>query len=120
MYFGMYIFGRHHFDGMIAFHTYNNDYPGITFGENTQIYDYEGPQPYRYFYAPNYDETSVSTPLPDFRHTLLWEPFVQSNGQNELRIPFTTSDLPGSYVITVEGIGENGSSIHAKYRFIVE
>jgi hypothetical protein len=90
------------------------------FGDNTQIFNYEGTQPFRYFYTPDYDGTGVLSPLPDFRHTLLWEPFIQSYGQNELIIPFTTSDLPGIYVITIEGIGENGAIVQAKHTFQVE
>ena len=120
MHFGQYVFGGHAFDGIIAFYTYKNDYPGITFGESTQIFDYEGTQPYRYFYSPNYEATGVDSPMPDFRHTLLWEPLIQSAGQTELTIPFTTSDMPGSYVITIEGIGENGTIIQAKQTFDVE
>ena len=120
LHFGQYIFGNHLYDGLIAFYTYKNDYSGITFDESTQIYDYDGTQPYRYFYAPHYDESTVTSPLPDFRHTLLWEPLIQSAGQRELIIPFTTSDLPGSYVITIEGISENGSIIQAKQAFDVE
>jgi len=120
LYAGRYIFGSHRFDGIISFATYKNDYPGIKFGETTQIYDYEGTQPYRYFYTPNYDATAISTPVPDFRHTLLWEPFVQSVRQNELTIPFTTSDLPGIYVISIEGIGDNGTMIQVKHTFRVD
>jgi len=120
MHFGQYVFGGHAFDGIIAFYTYKNDYSGITFGESTQIFDFEGTQPYRYFYAPNYEATGVDSPMPDFRHTLLWEPLIQSAGQTELTIPFTTSDMPGSYVITIEGIGENGTVIQAKQTFDVE
>jgi hypothetical protein len=119
LYFGQYFFGRHSFDGIISFHTYKNDYPGIKFSENTQIFDYEGAQPYRYHYTPRYDETSISTPLPDFRHTLLWEPLLQSKGRSELKIPFTTSDMPGSYVVTIEGIGENGTVVYAEQTFDV-
>jgi hypothetical protein len=113
LHYGQYIFGDYLFDGIIAFYTYNNDYPGITFGESTQIFDYEGTQPYRYFYTPKYDATSVNSPLPDFRHTLLWEPLIQSNGLHELIIPFTTSDIPGNYVITIEGIGKNSTIVNA-------
>ena len=120
LHFGNYVFGGHLFDGIISFHSYNNDYPGITFGENTQIYDYESIQPYRYFYVPDYNETNVSSPMPDFRHTLLWEPSLQSNGQNELIVPFTTSDVPGKYLIAIEGIGENGAIIHGNYIIEVE
>jgi Large extracellular alpha-helical protein len=120
LHFGNYIFGGHLFDGIISFHSYNNNYPGMTFSESTHIYDYEGIQPYRYFYTPNYDGTNISSPLPDFRHTLLWEPSIQSKGQNELTIPFTTSDIPGSYLISVEGIGENGTIIHVNHIIEVE
>ena len=120
LHIGRYIFGGHLFDGMISFYSYNNDYPGITFGEGTQFYDYEGTQLYRYFYSPGYDATSVLSRLPDFRHTLLWEPSLQSNGQTELVIPFTTSDLSGSYTITVEGIGTNGTIVHANQVIEVE
>jgi len=119
LHFGLYVFGGHAFDGLIAFYTYKNDYSGITFGENTQIYDYEGTQPYRYFYTPNFDAPGGASTLPDFRHTLLWEPLLQSAGQQELTVPFTTSDIPGSYVITIEGISENGTVIQAKHTFDV-
>jgi len=120
LHIGRYMFGGHLFEGMIAFYSYNNDYPEITFGESTQLFDYEGTQPYRYFYAPHYDEKSVSSRLPDFRHTLLWEPSIQSDGQTELAIPFTTSDLSGSYLITVEGISANGSIVQAHLLIEVE
>jgi len=120
LHIGRYIFGGNLLDGMISFYSYKNDYPGITFGESTQFYDYEGTQPYRYFYTPNYDETNISSRLPDFRHTLLWEPSMQSYGQTELVIPFTTSDLPGSYMITVEGISANGTIVHATQMIAVE
>jgi hypothetical protein len=98
---------------MISFFSYKNDYPGITFDASTQLFDYEGAQPYRYFYAPAYDETNVTSRVPDFRHTLLWEPSIQSAGHAELVIPFTTSDLPGKYLITIEGIGADGAIVHA-------
>jgi len=119
MHFGQYMFGGYRFDGMIAFYSYQNNYPGITLGENTQIFDYEGTQPFRYFYTPHYDATSVSSPLPDFRHTLLWEPCVQTNGQNSIVIPFTTSDLAGDYCITLEGFTADGKPLRGVTHFRV-
>ena len=32
-----------------------------------------------------------------------------------MTIPFYTSDLPGEYTITVEGIGRNGTIVNATY-----
>lgn len=112
VYLGHYLFGGQIFEGIVSFSTYNNNYPGITFEENTQLFDYEGTQEYRYFYAPQY-EANVPDRMPDFRHTLLWEPSLMSNGEKELVIPFSTSDLPGNYQVTVEGIGTNGSVVSA-------
>lgn len=120
LHLGRYLFGGHLFEGMISFISYKNDYPDITFDENTQLFHYSGTQPYRYFYTPQYDKASVSSRFPDFRHTLLWEPDIQSNGQNELTIPFTTSDISGNYQITVEGIGMNGTVVHATLVIEVE
>jgi hypothetical protein len=57
--------------------------------------------------------------MHDFRHTLLWEPFIQNNRQTELTIPFTTSDMTGSYIITIEGIGVNGTAIKSQQTFEV-
>lgn len=85
---------------------------GIKLDAGTQLYDQKGTEAVRYFYAPSYND-GQSPHLPDFRHTLLWEPTLQNNKQMEMSTPFTTSDLPGQYLITVEGIGKNKTIVHA-------
>jgi hypothetical protein len=120
VYLGRYLFGGQLFEGMISFSTYNSNSPSITFGQETQLFDYEGTQGYRYFYSPAYEEGNISTRIPDFRHTLLWEPSVESKGKKELVIPFYTSDLPGNYRVIVEGIGVDGSAVSASCSFEVK
>ncbi|MDH6313547.1 hypothetical protein M2137_002337 [Parabacteroides sp. PFB2-10] len=120
LYLGRYLFGGQICEGIIAFWSYNYNYPGITFGESTRIFDYEGTQAYRYFYAPKYDQQDVSTRMPDFRHTLLWEPSLQSDKRKELTLPFYTSDVPGTYLITVEGISKEGTVYTATHTIEVE
>ncbi len=51
VYLGRYLFGGQVFEGIVSFSTYNYDYPSITFGQETQLFDYEGTQGYRYFYT---------------------------------------------------------------------
>lgn len=119
VFLGRYLFGGQLFEGMISFSTYNYDYPSITLGEETQLFDFEGTQGYRYFYSPVYED-GHSSRMPDFRHTLLWEPGLESKGQKELVIPFYTSDMPGSYRVTVEGIGKEGSVVSASCLIEVE
>ncbi|MDL2255441.1 hypothetical protein LJC44_01715 [Parabacteroides sp. OttesenSCG-928-G06] len=120
LYLGRYLFGGQIYEGIITFWSYNYNYPNITFDTNTQIFDYNGTQSHRYFYAPSYDRQEVSPRMPDFRHTLFWEPSLQSEGKKELTLPFYTSDLPGTYLITVEGIGKNGTVYSATHTIEVE
>lgn len=120
LYLGRYLFGGQICEGIIAFWSYNYNYPGITFGESTRIFDYEGSQAYRYFYAPKYDQQEVSERMPDFRHTLLWEPSLQSDQKKELTLPFYTSDVPGKYLVTVEGISKEGTVYTATHTLEVK
>ncbi|MDL2277677.1 hypothetical protein LJC57_03700 [Parabacteroides sp. OttesenSCG-928-G07] len=119
IYQGNYSFGGNIFSGIVSFSTYNNDYPGIVFDESTQLLDYEGTQVNRYFYSPDYGVEPVNSRMPDFRHTLLWEPLLDSEGRQTITIPFYTSDLTGKYQITVEGIGREGTIIFKQSTFEV-
>ncbi|WP_297905353.1 hypothetical protein [uncultured Parabacteroides sp.] len=42
---------------------------------------------------------------------LSWMPNVQAGGKPVLTLPFYTSDLPGEYTVTVEGITKEGKAI---------
>jgi hypothetical protein len=46
--------------------------------------------------------------VPDFRETLFWEPSVRLNRGIPSDVTFFTSDLPGEYMIVVEGISNTG------------
>jgi hypothetical protein len=120
VYLGRFKWGGLIFDGVLSFETFNHDYPGISFGASTQLFDYNGALPFRRFYAPVYHEGEGKSRLPDFRHTLLWEPVVESRDQTAISIPFYTSDLPGDYLITLEGFGSEGSIIWSICRITVE
>jgi hypothetical protein len=113
VFLGPYFFGGQRFDGMVSFRSYRGDYPGVTFGASTQIFDYEGTQPFRYFYSPEADSDRVSLRLPDFRHTLYWEPLIETHGADCLRFSFRASHLAGTYLIRVEGFGSKGATVNA-------
>ena len=120
VYRNRYSFGGQVFEGILAFHTYKNDYPTLKVGASTQLFDYEGTQRRRLFYAPSYpDEISRESRIPDYRHTLLWMPNVQTGGNSVLTLPFYTSDLPGEYTVTVEGITKEGKTVRGIVCFSV-
>ncbi len=120
VYTGKYVFGSQFFDGIIFFTTYNKDYPTLKVDESTQFFDYEGTQPRRHFYAPDYsNETNRNKRIPDYRHTLLWAPEIQTENKSSLDIPFSTSDLTGEFQVTVEGITKDGKVLRGMYIFEV-
>ncbi len=62
---------------------------------------------YQKFYSPQYFPEAEKQESPDFRTTLFWEPeLLLENGKEN--ITFFTSDQPGRYKVTVEGISESG------------
>lgn len=121
IYKGKYVFGGQIFDGMVFFSTYKSDYPGLSVGKSTQFFDYQGTLAPRLFYMPSYrTEAERRSPVPDYRHTLLWMPDIRTGGQSSVTIPFTTSDLTGDFVITVEGLTKEGKPILATEHFKVK
>ena len=77
IYQGEYVYGGLMFDGIVEFLTYNRNYPSLTIDQTTQITGYAGAQTPRQLYSPLYsNEKNRKSRLPDFRHTLLWQPHV--------------------------------------------
>lgn len=121
VYMGNYLFGGQMFAGIISMQTYNNDYPGLTLHNSTQFFDHPGPAGHRHFYSPVYDsQEERNNRLPDYRHTLLWIPEIPIENSTSIVIPFSTSDLPGEYVVTVEGLTTDGLPIYARSPIKVE
>ena len=116
-----FVFGNKHYEGMVSLTTYKHDYPGLVTDESTHIFDYEGTQVHRYFYSPSYAEgTNVDSKIPDYRHTLLWMPDIETDGLQTLSVPFSTSDLTGDFQVTVEGISKDGKMFRGTSFFKVE
>ena len=73
----------------------------------------------RTFYSPSYPNTKEKASDPDFRTTLLWNPMIETRGET---IDFScySGDLPGEYVVWVEGISEKGVPFVGSKVFKVE
>jgi len=121
IYFGEYFFQGTRFEGIVEFLTYRRNYPGLSTDQSTQIVNYAGTQTPRRLYTPDYSrEETRKSRLPDYRHTLLWEPALQTNGKSTLEIPFFTSDYSGEFQATVEGLTLDGKIISATATFGVQ
>ena len=116
-----YIISNTMFNGIVHFITQKQDLTGYKMDNSTQLLNYDMPQAKRRFYAPDYSRgNTASMNLPDFRHTLLWEPCVQVNNREKIEIPFSTSDLKGKFVITVEGITQDGEAVYSRKEITVK
>ena len=101
-----YSFGGQSFEGIFSITTKQGHYPSLRLTEPSQLFDYEGTQPRRLFWAPDYaDEVARAGRL---------------DGGSSVRVPFSTSDLRGTYEVVVEGFTRSGQVIYGRVAFQVE
>jgi len=95
--------------GIVSYSTYDGDLAGFQLPSTAIVTDHTGFLYERSFYSPVYEtEKEISNRLPDFRNVLEWEPRLKTKDGKQV-IDFYTSDLPGKYLIVVEGISKEGS-----------
>ena len=95
--------------GVLSYSTYDGDLAGFQLPSTAIVTEYPGFLYTRAFYSPVYQtEEQINSRMPDFRNVLDWEPnLTTKEGQESTN--FYTSDLPGKYLIVVEGISKEGS-----------
>jgi hypothetical protein len=98
-------------DGILDFTTYKGNMEGYTMNPNDLLLDYEGLQQQRIFYSPDYSTTdALQSRLPDFRDVLYWSPDVHTDEKGKGTFSFYTGDIPGKYLVVVQGISSNGNA----------
>jgi hypothetical protein len=108
-----YFMGTAIFSGIASFTTYKGNYEGLEADPRTVFLDYEGLQWDRQFYSPDYGpDNGSSEPLParmpDFRNLLFWTGDLHTDGRSASQLQFFTSDIPGKYLLMVQGISPDG------------
>ena len=111
--------GQQEYDGIINYLTYNDDLDGFQPEANSVVVEYEGLQLKREFYSPTYEtNTQQISRIPDYRNMLYWSPNIKTkNGKGQFS--FYTSDIPGHYIMVIEGFDSNGNAGVAIKRFTV-
>jgi hypothetical protein len=70
--------------------------------------------------APDYsDEHNRLNRTPDLRNTLYWNPSLKTDMNGKAEIKFWTSDLPGNYIISIQGISRTGEKVTLHKSFTV-
>ncbi|HYK77528.1 MAG TPA: hypothetical protein VEV16_11165 [Daejeonella sp.] len=105
---GRYVLGPNIANGILSFSTYKGDFLGEGMDLNALVMEYEGLQLQRDFFSPVYQtEAQKSSRMPDFRNVLHWLPNINSLGEE--RINFYSSDLPGQYIVVIQGLDAQGN-----------
>lgn len=117
IYSNTYVFGGQTYEAIVAFYTERNNFPEFRLKKNAQLLNFQEIQATTTVFAGH--EKASTANLPDFRHTLYWNPDVQNKEKETVNLSFYTSGLPGSYIINIEGITDNGQIICSSGKFIV-
>lgn len=115
IYRSRFVFGNFASYGIVHFISYNNELPGFKPNESTQFLSYEMPRENIRLQTPDYSsEEAKKSPLPDFRHILLWNPEVKAMDEKEVILPFWTSDYTGEFIVKVEGMTKSGTIVYSE------
>jgi len=116
-----FLMGGINFNGVASFETYQGRFDGFEMTPGLVAVDYEGLQLQREFYSPAYESINDKEKrIPDFRTTLFWTADVREQISGDSRLKFFTSDLPGKYLVVMQGINGNGDAVSATRSFTVK
>lgn len=117
------MYGSRGSNGVIAFYTHGPSgiddekeerYPDVI---NFKI---NGFSKTREFFSPNYSISEPKHERTDYRTTLHWVPNIDVSNSNSSNFSFYTGDVPGTYLIKIEGIMLDGKPVNAIQSFNVE
>ncbi|MFN8241118.1 MAG: hypothetical protein U0X39_10275 [Bacteroidales bacterium] len=73
------------------------------------------------FKIPDYRSGQKNTErVPDFRNVLYWNPILKADSSGNATCSFSSSDLPGEYILTVTAISPDGKSISYREKLIIK
>jgi hypothetical protein len=116
---GGYYYGSRLFNGVISFTTFKQDFVSKQSGTYILETTFLRPAVKKEYFSPDYADKSKNKRIPDQRYQLLWLPQVTlPNTENS--ISFYTSDVTGTFEITLEGFTDQGIPVSLKDTFEVQ
>jgi hypothetical protein len=85
---------------------YPEEFPGVVSGYAPKGY-YKAKQ----FYSPKYDVSTSEKRKNDYRSTISWTPFIDTDANGNATLEFFNSDSPGTYRVVVEGVDYKGGQL---------
>ena len=106
--------------GIVTYTTYKGNLNGYTLHKNALVFQYEGVQPKKQYFFPEYPSSfDKKIKTPDFRSVLYWNPEINLDEKGNATIEFYTSDDTNDYEIRIAGLSNNGNSFSKNAYFEV-
>jgi hypothetical protein len=105
-----YYLGQAIFSGIVSYTTYHGDLAGMEMDPRGISLNYDGLQMKRQFHKPQYSREQLNDRMPDQRYVLHWDPEITTDQEGKSQVEFFTSDVPGKYIVVVEGLTATGHS----------
>ncbi len=117
IYIGHYVFANQEYAGIVNFRTPRGNKMHFALPDNSREQAFCGIQQATSMPLVCRDANAAPMPqqMPDMRHTLYWNPQASAG-----TLQCFTSDLKGTFVVTVEGITPDGNRIHTTTQFTVK
>lgn len=116
---GGYYFGTKMFNGLISFTTKTNNYNSSLQGSYLIKPIIKRPLSKKVYFQPDYSTINNNNRIPDYRYQLLWMTDVYFNNKENI-FSFYTSDVSGTFEVSIEGFSDTGKPISSKETFVVE
>lgn len=114
-----YHLGQAVFFGIVSYTSYQGDLAGLEVDPQSLSLNYDGLQLKREFHSPQYNRQQENDRLPDQRYLLHWEPNILTDETGKQEVEFFTSDVPGNYVVVLEGLNQEGDAGSGSFAFTV-
>lgn len=115
-----YLIGDLILHGIVNVLTRSGNFSNVTMPDYAVILPYRVIDKPSIIDVPDYSvEQNRMSRTPDLRNTLYWNPSVKTDMNGEAEIKFWTSDIPGIYIINIQGISGTGEKLTLRKSFIV-
>ncbi len=110
-----YLVVNYFFPGILNVITKSGDFSCVPLPDYMIRLPYRVIDSVRSFISPDYSSAEMkSSPIPDFRNTLYWNPSIRPDKEGKIRVEFWTSDVVSDYEINLQGITSEGKLISVK------
>lgn len=97
--------------GVVSYTTYQGDIAGVEMDPGSISLNYEALQQYREFSSPHYtNQQQFGSRMPDRRYLVYWAPQVTTGADGTCTLEFYTSDVTGTFQVSVQGLATSGDA----------